>query len=63
MISLPQTRKQGPVEDPHHADAVRRGKAAVENLRKRGILDNKGRRIRTDVPADMQESQDRDFGG
>ena len=62
-ISLPQSRNQRPVEDPHHSAAVRRGKAAVEKLQKRGILDDKGRRIRTDLPADMQERQDRDFGG
>ncbi len=62
-ISLSQARDQNRVEDSHHAAAVRRGKAAVENLQKRGILDNKGRRIRTDLPADMQEAKDRNFGG
>ncbi len=62
-ISLPQAKGQNRIEDPHHAAAVKRGKAAVENLQKRGILDGKGRRIRTDLPADMQEGKDRDFGG
>ena len=62
-ISLPQAKAQNRIEDPHHAAAVKRGKAAVANLQKRGILNDKGRRIRTDMPADMQEGKDRDFGG
>jgi hypothetical protein len=62
-VPLPRARSQSYVEDPHHAAAIKRGKAAVKELQKRGILDDKGRRIRTDLPADMQEGKDRDFGG
>jgi hypothetical protein len=43
--------------------AVERGKAAVRKLQEQGIIDRQGRRIRTDLPADMQEGKDRDFGG
>ncbi len=62
-IPVPRTRNQKPTEDPHYAAAVERGKAVVRKLQEQGIIDNKGRRIRTDLPADMQEGQDRDFGG
>ena len=46
-----------------YAAAVERGKAAVRKLQEQGIIDSHGRRIRTDLPADMRESDDRDFGG
>jgi hypothetical protein len=49
--------------DPHHQAAVERGKAAVRKLQEQGIIDSHGRRIRTDLPADMREGDDRDFGG
>ena len=61
--AIPRTKNQKPTQDPHHAAAVERGKAAVCKLQEQGIIDNKGRRIRTDLPADMQEGEDRDFGG
>ena len=61
-IPLPDTRNRSRIEDLHHAAAVKRGKAAVDDLQERGILDSHGRRIRTDLPADMREGKDRDFG-
>lgn len=62
-IPIPKTRNQQPTHDPLHAAAVERGRAAVRKLQEQGIIDKNGRRIRTDLPADMQESKDRDFGG
>jgi hypothetical protein len=62
-IPIPRPRNQKPTKDPYHAAAVERGKAAVRKLQEQGIIDGKGRRIRTGLPADMQEGQDRDFGG
>jgi hypothetical protein len=62
-IPLPKAGNQKPMKDPHHAVAVERGKAAVRKLQRQGIIDGQGRRIRTDLPADMQEGKDRDFGG
>jgi hypothetical protein len=62
-IARPKVRTNEPTQDPHHAAAVQRGKAAVRKLRDQGIIDARGRRIRKDLPADMQESRDRDFGG
>jgi hypothetical protein len=35
----------------------------VRRLQEAGIIDAEGRRIRKDLPPDMQEGQDRDFGG
>jgi len=57
-IPLPKCMNQKPMEDPHHAAAVERGKAAVGKLQQQGIIDSQGC-----LPADMQEGKDRDFGG
>jgi hypothetical protein len=54
---------QTPTEDPHYPAAVERVKAAVRELQEKGIIDAQGRRVRQDVPTDMQEDADRDFGG
>lgn len=54
---------QTPTEDPHYPAAVERVKAAVRELQEKGIIDAQGRRIRQDLPPDMQEDADRDFGG
>jgi len=53
-IPIRKARNQKPAEDPHHAAAVERGKAAVRKLQEQGIIDSLGRRIRTDLPADMR---------
>ena len=62
-IPIPKARNPKPTKDLHHAAAVERGKAAVRKLQEQGIIDSHGRRIRTDLPADMREGKDRDFGG
>jgi hypothetical protein len=61
-VEVPKTN-QTPTEDPHFPAAVERVKAAVRELQQGGIIDHQGRRIRQDLPPDMQESVDRDFGG
>jgi hypothetical protein len=43
--------------------AAERIHAAVRELKELGIVDEKGNRIRTDLPDDMKEGADRDFGG
>ena len=60
---LPKAANQKPTGDPHHPAAVERGKAAIRKLQEQGIIDSHGRRVRRDLPADMQEGKDRDFGG
>ena len=62
-VALPKAGNQKPTGDPHHPAAVERGKEAIRKLQEEGIIDSHGRRIRRDLPADMQEGKDRDFGG
>ena len=42
--------------------AAERIRAAVRELKELGIVDEKGSRVRTDLPADMKEGADRDSG-
>ena len=60
---VPKRRKQRPRPDPHYPAAVERAKEAARRLQEAGIVDSQGRRIRTDLPTDMEKEQDRDFGG
>jgi hypothetical protein len=62
-IPIPRTENRKPTEDPHHVGAVKRGQAAVGKLQEQGIIDSQGRRTRTDLPADMREGTDGEFGG
>jgi hypothetical protein len=43
--------------------AAERIHAAVRELKELGIVDEHGKRVRTDLPDDMKEGADRDFGG
>jgi hypothetical protein len=52
-----------PKVDPHLEAAGERVKAAAEELERLGIASHDGTRIRTDIPEDMREGADRDFGG
>ncbi|MBM3755633.1 MAG: hypothetical protein FJW38_16805 [Acidobacteria bacterium] len=52
-----------PSFDPLYADACERARLAGEELERLGITDQFGNRIRTDLPEDMKEGADRDFGG
>jgi hypothetical protein len=52
-----------PKIDPHLQAATARVKAAAEELERLGIADPTGRRVRSDIPKDMREEADRDFGG
>ena len=63
-VAIIDTSKlQEPRFDPHRNSAAERVKAAAEELERLGIADSSGRRIRNDIPKDMQEGADRDFGG
>jgi hypothetical protein len=50
-------------KDPHYPAAVERAKDAALKLQEAGIIDAEGRRTRKDVPPDMRDDRDRDFGG
>ena len=60
---VPKPSQTPSATDPYHAAAVERGRAAVRRLQELGIIDEHGRRVRQDLPADMQDGSDRDFGG
>lgn len=60
---IPRAKDQTPKEDPFYPEAVRRAKMEVRRLQKAGIIDSDGRRVRQDLPPDMREDQNRDFGG
>ena len=51
------------MEDPYYPAACENVKEAFRKLREAGIVDAEGRRIRKDLPPDMQEGKERDFGG
>jgi len=65
MKTLPIAKAESriPKVDPHFAAAAARVKLATRDLMERGIIDSDGRRIRHDLPADMREGSERDFGG
>jgi hypothetical protein len=60
---IPRVDDEELTDDPYYPAAVERVKEATRRLQEMGIIDAEGRRIRKDLPKDMQEGQDRDFGG
>jgi hypothetical protein len=64
LESLPTTGAFGtPTYDPLLSAAATRASAAARELNALGIADDRGNRLRTDLPEDMREGADRDFGG
>ncbi len=63
MPAINSPKLKEPKSDPHLQSAGERTKAAAEELERLGIADHEGNRLRTDLPNDMQEDADRDFGG
>ena len=57
-IPVPKTRSQKPKADPHYSAAVQRAKDVAQRLRRAGVIDAEGHRIRTDLPADLRDGQD-----
>jgi hypothetical protein len=56
-------KSQRPKADPHLQSAGERTKAAAEELERLGIADREGKRIHAELPNDMREGTDVDFGG
>ncbi|HUI51146.1 MAG TPA: hypothetical protein VLX60_05140 [Terriglobales bacterium] len=52
-----------PKTDPHFKGAGERVKTAAEELERLGVADKTGKRMRKDLPEDMREEADSDFGG
>ena len=52
-----------PKHEPLLEGTAERIHAAVRELKELGIVDEKGNRFRMDLPEDMKEGADRNFGG
>jgi hypothetical protein len=52
-----------PKHEPLLEGAAERIHTAVRELKELGIVDEKGRHLRTDLPADMKDGANRDCGG
>jgi hypothetical protein len=64
VVPTTQTTKlTRPKADPHLQAAGERVKAAAEELERLGIADADGKRVHSDLPTDMRDGVDRDFGG
>jgi hypothetical protein len=63
VSTIHTTKLAKPKIDPHLQAAGERVKATAEELEHLGIADKAGKRVRTDLPRDMREGADRDFGG
>lgn len=63
MPQIDALKSPKPKVDPHLRSAGERVKAAAAELERLGIADRDGKRIRKDLPKDMREGADRDFGG
>jgi hypothetical protein len=61
QIQLPRLREAK--NDPHLKRAGEHVKAAARELERAGIADKTGKRLRKDLPKDMREGNERDFGG
>jgi hypothetical protein len=62
-IPIRRVKNRKPKEDPHYPAAVERARDAARKLQEAGVIDTEGRRIRKDLPPDMRDDRDRDFGG
>lgn len=52
-----------PKPEPLLDKAAERIHATVLELKDLGLIDENGNRVRADIPEDMKEGSDRDFGG
>lgn len=62
-VNLDDERELDAFDDQVITAGLERVRAEGEDLRRRGILDSEGNLLVKDLPADMKEGADRDFGG
>jgi hypothetical protein len=62
-VNLDDERELDAFDDQIITAGLERVRAERDELRRRGILDSEGELLVTELPADMQEGADRDFGG
>ena len=62
-VNLDDKNEMDALVDQMFTVGLARVKAEGDELRRKGILDSQGHLLRKELPADMQEDADRDFGG
>jgi hypothetical protein len=62
-VNLDDEGELDALDDQIITAGLERVRAEGDELRRRGILDSEGKLLVTELPADMQEGADRDFGG
>ena len=62
-VNLDDERGLDALVDRMFTGGLARVKAEGGELRRKGILDSRGNLLSKELPADMQEGADRDFGG
>jgi len=62
-VNLDDERELDTLDDQAITAGLERVRAEGDELRRKGILDSEGNLLLKDLPADMQEGTDRDFGG
>ncbi len=62
-VNLDDERELDTLDDQAITAGLERVRAEGDELRRKGILDSEGNLLAKDLPPDMQEGADRDFGG
>jgi len=62
-VNLGDQREMDALVDQMFTAGLARVKAEGDKLRQKGLLDSQGNLVVKELPADMQEGADRDFGG
>jgi hypothetical protein len=62
-IDLDDQREMDAIDDQVITAGVERVRAEGAELRRRGLMDENGKLLIKDLPTDMKEGSERDFGG
>jgi hypothetical protein len=62
-VNLDDEREMDALVDQMFTVGLARVKAEGDELRRKGLLDSQGNPLVKELPADMHEGADRDFGG
>ncbi len=62
-VDLDDEREMNAFVDQLLDDGMQRVRAEGDELRRKGVLDSEGNLLVKELPADMKEGADRDFGG
>jgi hypothetical protein len=62
-VDLDDEREMDALVDQMFTAGLERVRVEGDELRRRGLLDSQGNLLVKEIPADMQEGADRDFGG